>query len=144
MQPGRRLRAIKRIAARTKTNEQARAAAVVTEEQPRRIVRHRTHLERLEARGVITAAQKRAGERLYQDWRGGAEGRPHLVARAAPVRAGARVGGQVERRTAHPRLHHRRKPELVEARPAKDGAPCLRLALDALADHYRAGVARAA
>jgi hypothetical protein len=26
----------------------------------------------------------------------------------------------------------------------KDGAPCLRLALDALADHYRAGVARAA
>jgi hypothetical protein len=87
----RRVRAQKRIAARTRANAKAKEAALTLEEepQPRRMVRHQTHLERLEARGVITATQKRAGERLYWDWRTGAEGHPHLVASYEP-----RLGGK--------------------------------------------------
>jgi hypothetical protein len=66
-----RTRAARRIAERTRRNAEAVAAGIeLAEDRPkrRRVVRFKTQLETLEARSAITMEQKRAGERLAQDY----------------------------------------------------------------------------
>jgi hypothetical protein len=61
-----RTRAARRIAERTARN--AAAAADIAENRlKRRNARHKTVLERLEIRGSISPAQRRAGDRLARD-----------------------------------------------------------------------------
>jgi hypothetical protein len=167
----RRTRALKRVAARTQANAKAREAALAlgeNEPQRPRFVRHCTHLERLCNRGVITVTQREAGERLHQDWYVANEGRPYLVARYAPRMSGKRYGAPPRLEDAEHQIAARERfeaalravdqglakllihvcitdqsPSSGRPRPT-DGAPCLRLALDTLAAHYRAGIAQAA
>jgi Domain of unknown function (DUF6456) len=167
----RRTRALKRIAARTESNAKARDAALTLEEeepQRPRFVRHCTHLERLCNRGVITVAQREAGERLRHDWYVANEERPYLVARYAPRMSGKRYGAPPRLEDAEHQVAARERyaaalkavdptlaallvhvcvtdqsPSSGRPRPA-DGGPCLRFALDTLAAHYRAGMAQAA
>jgi hypothetical protein len=169
----RRARAQRRVAARTERNARAREAALAldaVEEQPR-VIRHMSHLERLCNRGVITPVQREAGERLYLDWRIGAEGVPHLVGKYSARMDGKARGGVPRIADAVHQIDARMRFEVaiaaVDSTLARllvhvcvcdlspsswkpqfpnDGAPCLRLGLDALAVHYRttAGPALAA
>jgi Domain of unknown function (DUF6456) len=64
-------KAAKRIAERTRRNlEAVEAGVTLAEDRPKRNrqVRHRTRLEELEARGVISPEQKNAGDRLCRDY----------------------------------------------------------------------------
>jgi hypothetical protein len=128
-----------------------------------------THLERLCNRGVITVAQREAGERLHRDWYLAHECRPYLVARYAPRMSGKKYGAPPRLEDAEHQIAALERYELalasVDQGLAKllvhvcitdespsswkpqhptDGAPCLRMALDALADHYRPRTAQAA
>jgi Domain of unknown function (DUF6456) len=66
-----RTRAARRIVERTRRNlEAVEAGATLAEDRPKRNrqVRHRTRLEELEARSVISPEQKNAGDRLCRDY----------------------------------------------------------------------------
>ena len=81
-----RARAKRRIAERTRRNALAlEAVADVAAEPPKRTyARTRTRLEELQARGVISLGQRRAGDRLALDYKISGEQLGNLVSRYAP------------------------------------------------------------
>jgi Domain of unknown function (DUF6456) len=154
-------RAQRRIAERTRRNVLAlEAIAVEAEERPLRPkwARHKTQIEVMEGRGVLSPRQCAAAWRVYRDFAAAGD-LPHLVAKYAP-RTDQPARGQMAFRSWEPsQIEARRRFEqamlflgplsgivlhvavldlpTVDWHRPRDAVPILRLALDALADHYK-------
>jgi hypothetical protein len=154
-------RAQRRIAERTRRNALAlEAIAVEAEERPQRPkwARHKTQIEVMESRGVLSARQCAAAWRVYRDFAAAGD-MPHLVGRYMP-RMDQPARGQLAFQTWEPRqIEARRRFEAamvflgplsgivlhvavldlptVDWHRPRDAVPILRLALDGLGDFYK-------